>query len=74
MSKPIHVIDEKKVLTFANNLIALLGLLVLGFPVTSATIKTIVISWALLMVAAMQLFLRYLTPHMRFQEMRRESN
>jgi uncharacterized membrane protein HdeD (DUF308 family) len=55
MSKPIHVIDEKKVLTFANNLIALLGLLVLGFPVTSATIKTIVISWALLMVAAMQL-------------------
>jgi hypothetical protein len=74
MSKPIHIIDEKKVLTFGNNLIALLGLLVLGFPVTSATIKTTVISWGLLMVATMQLVRRYLTPHMRFQEMRRESN
>ena len=74
MSKPIHIIDEKKVLTFANNLIALLGLLVLGFPVTSATVKTTVISWALLMIATMQLVLRYLTLHMRFQEVRRESN
>jgi hypothetical protein len=74
MSKSIQIAGEIKVLTVANNLIALVGLLVLGFPVTSATIKTTVISWALLMVATMQLVLRYLTPHMRFQEMRRESN
>jgi hypothetical protein len=46
MSKPIHIIDEKKVLKFVNNSIALLGLLVLGFPVTSATVKTTVISGA----------------------------
>jgi hypothetical protein len=74
MSKPIHVIDEKKVLTFANNLIALLGLLVLGFPVTSATVKITVASWVLLMIATLQLVRRYLTPPMRFQEMRHESN
>jgi hypothetical membrane protein len=73
MSKSIHIAGETKVLTIANNLIALVGLLVLGFPVTSATIKTTAVSWALLTIATMQLALRYLTPHMRFQEMRRES-
>jgi hypothetical protein len=71
--EPIQFADETKLLTFAN-LIALLGLLVLGFPVTSATIRTTVMSWVLLMLATMQLVLRYLRPHMRFQEMRRESN
>ena len=60
--------------SFANNLIALVGLMVLGFPVTSATVKTTVVSWVLLMVATMQLVLSYLTPPMRFQEMHRESN
>lgn len=74
MSKSIHIAGETKVLTFANNLIALLGLLVLGFPVTSAALKTTVVSWILLTIATMQLVLRYLTPHIRFQEMRRESN
>jgi hypothetical protein len=74
MSKSIHIAGETRGLTFANNLIALVGLLVLGFPVTSATVKTTVISWALLVIATMQLVLRYLAPHMRFQEMRRESN
>jgi hypothetical protein len=74
MSKPIHITDKTKVLTFANNLIALLGQLVLGFPVTSAALKTTVVSWVLLTIATMQLVLRYLTPHIRFQEMRRESN
>ncbi len=73
MSKSIHIAGETKALTIANNLIALLGLLILGFPVTSATIKTTAVSWALLTIATMQLVLRYLTPHMRFQEMRRES-
>ena len=73
MSKSIHIAGETKVLTIANNLIALLGLLILGFPVTLATIKTTAVSWALLTIATMQLVLRYLTPHMRFQEMRRES-
>jgi hypothetical protein len=74
MSKSIQIAGETRVLTFANNLIALVGLLVLGFPVTSATVKTTVVSWVLLMIAAMQLVLSYLTPPMRFQEMRRESN
>jgi hypothetical protein len=74
MSKSIHIAGETKVLTFANDLIALLGLLVLGFPVTSAALKTTVVSWVLLTIATMQLVLRYLTPHIRFQEMRRESN
>jgi len=74
MSKSIHIAGETKVLTFANDLIALLGLLVLGFPVTSAALKTTVVGWVLLTIATMQLVLRYLTPHIRFQEMRRESN
>jgi len=74
MSKSIHIAGETKVLTFANNLIALVGLLVLGFPVTSATVKTTVVSWVLLMIATLQLVRSYLTPPMRFQEIRRESN
>jgi uncharacterized membrane protein HdeD (DUF308 family) len=74
MCKSIHIAGETKVLTFANDLIALAGLLVLGFPVTSATVKTTVVGWALLMIATMQLVRRYLTPPMRFQEIRRESN
>jgi hypothetical protein len=74
MSKPIHFTNETKVLKFANTLIALLGLLVLGFPVTPATVKTTVVSWVLLTIATMQLVRRYLTPHMRFEEMRHESN
>jgi hypothetical protein len=74
MSKSIHITGETSVLTLANNLIALAGLLVLGFPVTSATVKTTVVSWALLTIATLQLVLRYPTAHMRFQEMRRESH
>jgi hypothetical protein len=74
MSKSIHIDCGTKVLTFANNLIVLVGLLILGFPVTSATVKTTVVSWVLLMSATLQLVRRYLTPPMRFQEMRHESN
>jgi uncharacterized membrane protein HdeD (DUF308 family) len=74
MSNSIQIARDKKGLTLANNLIALLGLLVLGFPVTSATIKTTVVGWALLTIATLQLVRRYLTPLMRFQEMRRENN
>ena len=73
MSKAIQIAGDAKVVAFANNLIALVGLLVLGFPVTSATVKTTAVSWVLLMIATLQLVRRYLTP-MRFQEMRRESN
>jgi hypothetical protein len=62
MSKSIQIDGETKVLTFANNLIAVLGLLLLGFPVTSATVKTTVVSWVLLMIATMQLVRNYLTP------------
>jgi len=73
MFKPIHIADKRKALAFANNLVALLGLLVLGFPVTLTTIKTTVISWALLTAATMQVVVRYLTL-MQFQETRRENN
>ena len=74
MAKSIQIAGETRALTFANNLIALVGLLVLGFPVTLATVKTTVVGWALLMIATLQVSRRYLTPPMRFQEMRRESN
>ena len=74
MSKSIHIAVETKVLTLANNLMALLGLLVLGFPVTSAAVRTTLVSWVLLMIATLQIVRRYLTPPMRFQEMHREGN
>jgi len=74
MPESIHIAGETRVLTIANNLIALVGLLVLGVPVTSATVKTTVVSWVLLMIATLQLVRRYLIPPMRFQEMRRENN
>jgi len=53
---------RRKLSVFANNLVALLGLLVLGFPVTPATIRTTVASWALVAIATMQFGLRYLRP------------
>jgi hypothetical protein len=59
VSKSIHIAGETRALTFANNLIAFAGLLVLGFPVTSAAVKTAVVSWVLLMTATMQLVRRY---------------
>ena len=74
MPESIHIPGETRVLTIANNLIAFVGLLVLGVPVTSATVKTTVASWVLLMIATLQLVRRYLIPPMRFQEMRRENN
>ena len=74
MSKLIHIAGETRVLMLANSLMAFLGLLILGFPVTSATVKTTVVGWVLLTFATLKLVRRYLTPQMRFQEMRRESN
>ena len=41
-----------------NNLAALLGLLVLGFPITPSTIRMTLAGWALVTVAALQFVLR----------------
>lgn len=65
---------ETRALTFANQAIAVLGLIVLGFPVTAALIKTTVFSWTLFVTATMQFVFSYPISRVRFQEIRRESN
>jgi hypothetical protein len=46
-------------------LTALLGLLVLGFPVSPATIRTMLAGWILVVVASLQLVLRRVGPQLR---------
>jgi len=41
-----------------GNLIAVLGLLVIGYPLAPATIRGMVLGWSLIVVAAMQYILR----------------
>lgn len=66
--------SETRALIFANHVIAVLGLIVLGFPVTAALIKTTVFSWVLFVTATMQFVFSYPISQVRFQEIRRESN
>jgi hypothetical protein len=58
--------DEKearrRLSAFTSNLLALLGLLVLGFPVSAATIRTTVGAWTLTVVAATELFVLRIRP------------
>ena len=44
-------VQTRKAMAFLGNLTALLGLLVLGFPLTPATIRTMVLGWLLLAIA-----------------------
>jgi hypothetical protein len=50
---------HRKLTAFANNLTVFLGLLVLGFPVTPATIRTALASSILLAGATFQFVLRH---------------
>jgi hypothetical protein len=43
---------------FTTNLTALFGLLVLGFPLSPAAIRTVVAGWTLVAVASLQFVLR----------------
>jgi uncharacterized membrane protein HdeD (DUF308 family) len=43
--------QTRKTMAFLGNLTALLGLLLLGFPLTPATIRTMVLGWLLIAVA-----------------------
>lgn len=52
----------QKLSAFTSNLTALLGLLILGFPVTSATIRTMVTAWVLIVVATLQLIVNRIRP------------
>lgn len=51
---------DRQLSSFTDNLTAFLGLLVLGFPLTSATIRTAVGSWALVTIASVQFVLQAL--------------
>jgi len=44
-------IQTRKTMAFLGNLTASLGLLLLGFPLTAATIRTMVLGWLLIAVA-----------------------
>jgi hypothetical protein len=49
---------RRKLTVLTNSLTALVGLLVLGFPVTPATIRTTIAAWTLILVATLQLVFR----------------
>jgi hypothetical protein len=49
---------RRKLSAFANNLTALLGLLVFGFPVTPATIRTAIAGLILVAAATLQFVVR----------------
>lgn len=53
---------RRRLSAFKNNLIALVALLLLGFPVTPATIRTAVAGWAIVAVASLQFVLRRIGP------------
>jgi len=50
---------RRRALAFANNLTSVMSLVVLGFPVSLAAIRTRVASWVLIAVAIMQFVLRH---------------
>jgi hypothetical protein len=53
---------ETRVLALTNNLTSVVGLLVFGFPVSSAAIRTMVVSWVLIAVGIMQFVLGHFRP------------
>lgn len=50
--------SRQRLSAFTKTLIAILALLVLGFPVTPATIRTTVAGWAIVVVASLQFVFR----------------
>jgi hypothetical protein len=56
---------RRKLAALTNTLTALVGLLVLGFPVTPATIRTTIATSALVVVATLQLVFRHITTQVR---------
>ena len=62
MSAPGNASGEietrRRAVAFAGSLIAVLGLLVIGYPLTSATIKTLLLGWILTVVALTRFALR----------------
>ena len=55
---------SRKAAAIIGNLTALLGLLVLGYPLAPATIKTMLLGWILIVVAIMQFISgHFLTTH-----------
>ena len=61
---------HRRVSAFTNNLTALLGLLVLGFPISPATIRSMVAGWMLVVVASLQFVLRRVRPRLRLAPIR----
>ena len=45
---------RRRAAAFIGNLTALLGVLVLGYPLAPATIRTVLLGWILIVVAIMQ--------------------
>ena len=56
--------SRRTALAVANDLLALVGLLVLGFPVTASTIRTTAGNWTLIAMATMQLVPTYFRPQL----------
>ena len=54
----------RKALAFVDNSTALVGLLVFGFPVTAAALKSTVVSWVLIAIGTKQFIVSYFRPRM----------
>lgn len=67
---PGEIERRRRLSAFKNNLTALVSLVLLGFPVTPATIRTIVAGWAILAVASLQSVLRRIGPQVRLAPIR----
>lgn len=61
---------RRKLIAFTNNLTAFLAVLVIGFPVTPATIRTTVAGLAVVAVASLQFVLRRMGPQVRLASVR----
>lgn len=61
---------RRRLSAFTNNLAALLALVLLGLPVTPATIRTMVTGWAIVAIASLQFVLRRSGPPVRLAPIR----
>lgn len=61
MSARGNIIDETKTrrrtMAFMGNLIAILSLVVIGYPLAPATVRTILVGWILVVAAIMRIIL-----------------
>ena len=59
MTNETGEIKTRRAAAFMGNLVAALGLLVIGYPLAPPPIRTMVLGWSLMVIAIMQSVLRH---------------